>query len=91
MYAGIHRKRFRWLAVPSLWAFAATASAASIQLKVDRAGIDTPVTLGVPFPKGALRSADHVNVLNARGVEIPSHEEADARAKPPIKKPASTR
>ena len=72
MHARIHRKRFRWLAVPSLWAFAATASAASIPLKVDRAGIDTPVTLGVPFPKGALRSVDHVRVLTARGVEIPS-------------------
>ncbi len=31
-----------------------------------------PITLGVPFPKGALYSPDHVRVLTADGVEIPS-------------------
>ncbi len=52
--------------------FPAIASAASIPLNVDRVTRDTPVTFGVPFPKGALQSPDHVRVLDERGVEIPS-------------------
>ena len=53
-------------------ALSTPASAASIPLRVDRPVNDAPVTFGVPFPKGALRSPDHVRVLNAQGVEIAS-------------------
>ncbi len=31
-----------------------------------------PITLGIPFPKGELNSVDHVRLLTADGVEIPS-------------------
>ena len=48
------------------------ADAASIPLKVDRVTHDAPVTMGVPFPKGALLSPDHVRILNDRGREVPS-------------------
>lgn len=55
-----------------LAALASSAAAASIPLRVDRVTRDVPVTFGVPFPKGALRSPDQVRVINGRGVEIPS-------------------
>jgi len=32
----------------------------------------SPVVLGVPFPKGALHSPDHVRVVGSNGAEIPS-------------------
>jgi hypothetical protein len=51
---------------------ASHASGASIPLHVDRVTRDAPVTFGVPFPKGALHSPDHVRVLDERGVEVPS-------------------
>lgn len=55
-----------------LLSFGATAGAASIPLRVDRVTRDAPVTFGVPFPKGALRSPDQVRVLNEQGREVPS-------------------
>ena len=63
---------FLRVCVVALAAAAATASAGSIPLTVDRPSVDAPVTFGVPFPKGALRSVDQVRVLSAKGVEIPS-------------------
>jgi len=54
-----------------LW-LSATVNAASIPLNVDRVTRDVPVTFGVPFAKGLLRSPDHVRILNDRGVEVPS-------------------
>src|SRR5262249_46362934 len=48
------------------------ARAATIPLSVDRVTSGAPVTFGVPFPKGALKSPDHVRVLNDRGIEIAS-------------------
>lgn len=56
----------------SLMGAAGRAGAAVIPLKVDRVTHDSPVTFGVPFPKGALRSPDQVRVVNDRGVEIPA-------------------
>lgn len=47
-------------------------AAATIPLNVDRVTHDVPVTFGVPFPKGALLSPDHVRILNDRGAEVPS-------------------
>lgn len=47
-------------------------AAERLPLRVERHTEGAPVTLGVPFPKGALRSPDHVRVLTAKGVEIPS-------------------
>ena len=43
-----------------LAALASSAAAASIPLRVDRTTREAPVTFGVPFPKGALRSPDQV-------------------------------
>ena len=51
---------------------AVAAPAARIPLTIERVTTGVPVTFGVPFPKGALRSPDHVRVLDARGIEIPS-------------------
>lgn len=31
-----------------------------------------PITVGVPFPKQALYSPDHIRLLNSKGIEIPS-------------------
>jgi hypothetical protein len=63
----------RTVALLALATIGATpADAASIPLKVDRVTHDAPVTMGVPFPKGALLSPDHVRILNDRGREVPS-------------------
>jgi len=43
----------------------------SVPLHVD-AVPGSPVVLGVPFPKGALHSPDHVRVVGSNGAEIPS-------------------
>ena len=51
---------------------AVAAPAARIPLTIERVTTGVPVTFGVPFPKGALRSPDQVRVLDAHGIEIPS-------------------
>ncbi len=38
-----------------------------------------PVSQGLPFPDGALGSADHVRVLDARGQEVPAQVEVTSR------------
>ncbi|MGI5818847.1 MAG: hypothetical protein ACOX9R_12205 [Armatimonadota bacterium] len=38
-----------------------------------------PVTQGVPFPQGALGSADHVRVLSAAGGEVPAQADVTSR------------
>jgi len=43
-----------------------------IPLAIERHQAGAPVTLGVPFPKGALQSPDHVRVLRPDGREQPS-------------------
>jgi len=43
-----------------------------IPLSVDAARTGAPITMGIPFPKGALQSPEHVRVLTADGEEIPS-------------------
>lgn len=43
-----------------------------IELKVNAAEAGAPITLGVPFPFGALTSPDEVRLLDARGNEVPS-------------------
>ena len=48
------------------------AQTGRIALTVQRHQAGAPITLGVPFPKGALSSPDHVRVLDAAGREIPS-------------------
>lgn len=42
----------------------------SVTIHVKNANSEMPVQLGIPFPKGALHSPDHVRVLNADGDEI---------------------
>jgi hypothetical protein len=43
-----------------------------IPVKVEKHVKGAPVTIGIPFPNGALFSADHVRLLNPKGEEIPS-------------------
>jgi hypothetical protein len=59
-----------------------------IPLRVERHVEGMPVTLGVPFPKGALASPDHVRLLTHEGRELPAQvtevttwEPADRRTK----------
>ena len=47
-------------------------AAEQVPLTVDEAAPGAPITMGIPFPKGELRSPDHVHVLTADGEEIPS-------------------
>ena len=44
----------------------------SIPLTITRHLPGAPITLGVPFPKGALESPDHVRVLDADGRDVPA-------------------
>ncbi|WP_146198531.1 hypothetical protein [Rhodohalobacter mucosus] len=46
----------------------------SVTVTVQHAEPGIPVKFGLPFPKGALQSPDHVRVLNARGEEIASQK-----------------
>jgi hypothetical protein len=48
------------------------ANRARIPLRVERHVEGMPVTLGVPFPKGALASPDHVRLLTHEGRELPA-------------------
>ncbi|WP_220096057.1 exo-rhamnogalacturonan lyase family protein [Daejeonella oryzae] len=43
-----------------------------IPLKIKNHAEGAPVTMGIPFPNGALNSPDHVRLLNKNGKEIPS-------------------
>lgn len=43
-----------------------------IPLKVEKSVEGSPLTLGIPFPQGALLSPDHVRVVDKNGNEIPS-------------------
>ncbi len=54
------------LSVPAI----AAAQARRVGLTVARHQAGAPITLGVPFPKGALSSPDHVRVLDAAGREV---------------------
>ncbi len=49
-----------------------TLAAESIPLKIEKHVNGAPITLGIPFPKGALYSPDQVRLLNKDGKEIPS-------------------
>lgn len=56
-----------------LWSVTMGAHAADqVPLQVEKASPGAPLTVGIPFPQGALYSPDHVRVLNARGEEIPA-------------------
>jgi hypothetical protein len=50
----------------------APAPPVRLPIKVERHIAGAPVVFGVPFPKGALASPDHVRVLDPAGREIPS-------------------
>lgn len=43
-----------------------------INLTLEDTKVGAPVTLGIPFPKGALLSVDQVRLINSTGEEIPS-------------------
>lgn len=58
--------------VPLALALALPAAGERIPIRIERHVPGAPVTLGLPFPKGALRSPDHVRVLTAAGAEIQS-------------------
>ncbi|MEM1126379.1 MAG: hypothetical protein AAGI71_06990 [Bacteroidota bacterium] len=58
------------LAALSLPLAACAADQVPITVKAHQPG--APITVGLPFPMGALHSPDHVRVLTAAGREIPS-------------------
>ncbi len=70
----------RWLTVPLVACLIlCTGVAASgapgttrVALRVERPAEGAPLTFGLPFPKDALDSPDHVRVLTPDGREIPS-------------------
>ncbi len=43
-----------------------------VRIRIERPQEGAPILFGLPFPKGALRSPDHVRVLTPDGREIPS-------------------
>ena len=47
-------------------------AASRIPLSIERHLTGAPITLGVPFPKGALESPDRVRVVNESGREVPA-------------------
>lgn len=55
-----------------LFLFAPAEAADQVPLTVEHVRPGAPITVGVPFPQGELRSPKHVRVLNADGEEIPS-------------------
>lgn len=54
-----------------LAASAPLAAAGRIPLHVERPAEGAPSTFGIPFPKGALDSGDHVRVVTPDGREVP--------------------
>jgi hypothetical protein len=67
----------RSLALILLFVLAAAAAPAAeavdqIPLTVESHRPGAPLTVGIPFPKGALASPDDVRLLNAQGEEIPA-------------------
>lgn len=46
-----------------------TGKQVTISIENNKKG--APVTLGIPFPKGALQSVDHLRLLTSEGIEIP--------------------
>jgi hypothetical protein len=62
----------RAITTPQTSAPAQVATTGRIPLTVERHQAGAPVTLGVPFPVGALASPDHVRVLRPDGTEQPS-------------------
>ncbi|MEZ5319676.1 MAG: hypothetical protein R2752_19905 [Vicinamibacterales bacterium] len=50
----------------------ADLAAHRIPLRIERPAADAPITLGLPFPPGALDSPDHVRLLAPDGRELPS-------------------
>jgi hypothetical protein len=51
-------------------AHAPAAQSRRVGVTISRHQAGAPITLGVPCPKGALASPDHVRVLDARGAEV---------------------
>ena len=66
-------KTYTLFAIVIFWAISGPLfSQNQIPVKVASPSSGAPITMGVPFPKGALFSPDHIKVLNAKGKEIPS-------------------
>lgn len=42
-----------------------------VEITIENNKLGAPVTLGIPFPKGELYSADHIRLLTSDGIEIP--------------------
>ena len=45
--------------------------AESIPIRIQHNILGAPITMGIPFPQGALESPDHVRLLDQKGNEIP--------------------
>lgn len=46
--------------------------AKQIPLKVENTSLGAPLTMGIPFPQGALHSPDQVRILDKNGKEVPA-------------------
>lgn len=68
------KKTFRglFLTVAILLTGILTLSAERLQIQVKNTVEGAPLTIGIPFPKGVLKSPDHVRVLDQNGNEVPS-------------------
>jgi hypothetical protein len=60
------------IAAACLVGVAAEAAAERVNITIERHVPGAPVTFGVPFPRGAVDSPDHVRVLDRTGREIPA-------------------
>lgn len=61
----------KYIFVPLLVMLAFNLTAEQIPIKVNNTSEGAPVTMGIPFPQGALMSPDHVRLLDKNGKEIP--------------------
>lgn len=60
------------LLLPAVLGSAQLPAQRSLPITIARHQPGAPITLGVPFPKGALASPDHVRIVDADGREVPS-------------------
>ncbi len=67
----MNRKTTFSLFVLMLWA-SFSFGAEKLPLLIENSSPGAPITLGIPFPIGALESPDHVRVVDGNGAEIPS-------------------
>lgn len=65
-------RRMSLLLLLLAWSAASARGADRIPLHVEAPSEGAPLTVGIPFPKGALQSPDHVRLLREDGSEVPA-------------------